>query len=412
MSKEHKLADIQTTLPFERGAVSLFKQWLYENYKVRVNSLDIEDVYLEATDANPQKYEFAVTENDIYLHALEDGLKVSRSLINSIIASPNHSEHYNPITEYLEERKGKYQGTSQLDYLINCLHMGIDEDKEKKAYIIKKWFVATAACALGKKANDVALGIISDRAGIGKTTFFTEIIPAPLRKYIQTVLKRSSNQLPESLFANKLLLNFDELAALNNTTESQFKELMSAETIISRVPGTRRSTQSKRIASVCFTSNKTTEQGGFIRSNDPGILRRLAIVEVDSIEDYRITLDVDMLWSEVVTLLMGGYDYIWNRDDFEYLTLNNKKYIVSTNAMRVVRQHLSVPTKADKLTYMTSRDLMAIMRKKHWIPSSMTNVDEISVGQALSSLGFRRVIKRLPGVGPRYCYEIRAADIE
>lgn len=411
MAKEHRLADVQTSIPVERGAVSLFKEWLFENYKIRVNSLDVDDVYLEPTEVNPQKYDFAVTENDIYLHALEDGLKVNRSLINSIIASPNHSEHYNPIHEYLEERKGKYSGASQLDYLISCLQFGVDEDTEKKSYIIKKWFVATAACALGLKANDVALGIISDRAGIGKTTLFTEIIPIPLRKYIQTVLKRSSNQLPEPLFANKLLLNFDELAALNNTTESQFKELMSADNIISRVPGTRRNTQSKRIASVCFTSNKTTEQGGFIRSNDPGILRRLAVVEVDSIKDYRATLDVDVLWSEVITLLQGGYDYVWNRDDFEYLTNDNKKYIISTNAMRVVRLHLSVPAKSDKISYLTSRDVMAIMKKKHWIPSTMANVDEVSLGQALSSLGFRRVIKRLYGVGPRYCYEIRTEDV-
>lgn len=65
-----------------------------------------------------------------------------------------------------------------------------------------------------------------------------------------------------------------------------------------------------RGASVCFTSNKNHRMGGFIRIPDSGMLRRLAVIEVDAIDDYRQRLDVDQLWAEAVMLLEGGFNPI------------------------------------------------------------------------------------------------------
>ena len=225
-----------------------------------------------------------------------------------------------------------------------------------------------------------------------------------MRRYTGTVIKNNNNQLPTALFSNKVLLNFDELSAITLGTENQFKQLMSSENVVVPIPGTRRNRLVQRIASVCFTSNKTSEQGGFIRSSDPGMLRRLAVAEVESIQDYRDTLNQDMLWAEVVMMLEGGYDYEWNQDDFKYFSETNKKYIVTTNAMRLVRLYYQLPTKDDKIRYMSSRDVLMELKSSKRIPSNMSNVDEVTIGQALSSLGFSRKVVRIPDVGPRYCY--------
>lgn len=409
---KHKLNTSIPELDFEKGSVSLFKDWLYENYSLKVNALDIDDIYIDKTEVNPIDYKFAITENDIYLHALEDGIKTSRSLINSILSSPNHCEHFNPICEYLLDLKGRFSGDSQLDMLSNSLIPASDEEADTNKYIFKKWMVAAAACVFDKRPNDVALGVISDKAGIGKTTFFEEIIPYELRKYTGNVLKSSSNQLPEYLFGNRLLLNFDELAALTVSTESQFKMLMSSRQIITKIPGTRRRTLVQRLSSVCFTSNKTSEQGGFIRSNDPGILRRLGVINVKGIADYREFLNVEMLWAEVMMMLEGGFDYVWNQDDFKMLTERNRKYILTTNAMRIIRTYFTLPGTGDKIRHMSARDVVLYLKQKRQIPSSMSNVDEVSIGQALSSLGFRRVTKRVPNIGPRYVYEMKAVELQ
>lgn len=407
LKKGHQLDKVELKIDRRKGAVTLFKEWLRENYVLKVNLLDPDDVYLEPTEINPIKYEFDVTEGDIYLHALEDGLTINKGLINAIIQSPNHSTHFNPIKEYLDSLKGTYKGPSQIDYLVSCLKNQDQKLSETNSHIISKWLVAMAACSLGYRPNDVALGIISDRAGIGKTTFFEEIIPPCLRRYTGTVLKNNSNQIPTALFSNKVLLNFDELSAITLGTENQFKQLMSSSSVSVKIPGTRRNKLTQRIASVCFTSNKTCEQGGFIKSSDPGMLRRLAVIEVDAIEDYRDTLNHDQLWAEIVTLLDGGFDYTWNQDDYKFFSENNKKYIITTNAMRLVRMYYQLPTKNDKLRYMSSRDVLIELKNMKRIPSNMTNVDEVSIGQALSSLGFTRKVVRIPDVGPRYCYVMK-----
>lgn len=72
--------------------------------------------------------------------------------------------------------------------------------------------------------------------------------------------------------------------------------------------------------------------------------------------------------------------------------------------MRLVRMYYQLPTKNDKIRYMSSRDVLIELKNMKRIPSNMTNVDEVSIGQALSSLGFTRKVVRIPDVGPRYCY--------
>lgn len=407
---EHKLSKVEVASTAKGGTISTFKKWLFENYELKVNMLDANDIYIVGTKDNPIEYEYDITESDIYLHALEDGLSISRSIINNIIQSPNQCVHYNPIKEYFDNLKGKYKGVSQIDYIINSLHMSASADKEKNGYIIKKWLVAMAACVYGKRPNDVALGIISDRAGIGKTTFFDEIVPVDLRKYTMTLVKSNNNHIQSGLFSNKLLINMDELAAITPGTENEFKMLVSAEKVITNIAGTQRSKLTDRLASVCFTSNKTHEMGGFIRTNDPGLLRRLAVIEVDSIDDYREKLDRDMLWAEVITLLEGGYDYTWNQEDYQYLHNSNLKYIVATNAMKLIRMYYEVPMKNDKIRYMSSLDVLLEMKRDRKIPSSMTGVDEISIGKALSQAGFKRCIKRIKDIGPRYVYEMKAIN--
>lgn len=407
---EHKLTKVEVAATAKGGAISTFKKWLFENYELKVNMLDANDVYIVGTKENPIEYEYDITESDIYLHALEDGLSISRGIINNIIQSPNQCTHYNPIREYFDKLKGTFKGTSQIDYLVNSLQMSAQADKETNGYIIKKWLVAMAACIYGKRPNDVALGIISDRAGIGKTTFFDEIVPVNLRKYCMTLVKSNNNHIQSGLFSNKLLINMDELAAITPSTENEFKMLVSADKVLSGIAGTQRSKFTDRLASVCFTSNKTSEMGGFIRTNDPGLLRRLAVIEVDSIDDYREDLDRDMLWAEVITLLDGGYDYTWNQEDYMYLHDNNLKYIIASNAMKLVRMYYQVPTSHDKVRYMSSLDVLLELKKDRRIPSSMTGVDEISIGKALTQAGFKRGVKRIKDIGPRYVYELKAIE--
>lgn len=407
-SKTPTLAKITLDAPAYAGAVTQFKQWLSHNYKIKVNCLDTDDILIEATEDNPIHYKYEITESDIYLHAVEDGLKVNKAMITSILTSPNQSEHYNPIIEYIDALKGQYKGPSQIDYLISCLHLAEGQDAKWCSYIIRKWLYATLACLRGQRPNDVALGIVSERAGIGKTTLFSEILPAELANYSIVQLKTNNPLLRSDWFTNKIFINFDEMAAITIANENQFKQLISADRCTVRVPGTQRQRQAPRIASACFTSNKTQEQGGFLRSSDPGMLRRLAIIEIEDIEDYREKLDRRQLWAEVAMSVEGGAEFEWTQDDYKQLCANNRKYVQMTNAMRLISMYYRVPIAAEDFERKTASEVLQELKSAKRITSAMTNVDAVSIGIALNTLGFTREMVRDKQKGPRYCYKIKA----
>lgn len=402
--QKHKLDKVDLTAARSTGKVSLVRNWLKENFSIKVNSLDGRDIIIYPTDENPHTYEFDVSEADILLQAFEEDIPLTKSILDNILRSPNYSDHFNPLKEYLSSREGKFRGSSQLDMLVESLDIKDGENIKRLKEYIKKWFVGLAACAMGEYPNDVALGIVSDKAGIGKTTFFSEVIPFNLRKYTKIIIRSNNNILPSLFWTNNILVNLDELSALTSGTEDQFKMLMSSDTITIQERGSIRVRMVPRLASVCFTSNKTAEMGGFIRNNDGGILRRMAVIEVDKIEDYRGMLDVDQLWSEVMTLKKGGYDYKWNKKDYDFFIEYNKRYIMTTNALRLLRLYYDVPSSRDEIRYISSFDLLLEMHKRKLIPNNMTGVDEVSLGKALNQAGFKRVVKRIKGVGPRYVY--------
>ena len=159
------------------------------NYVVRVNLLDRNKVSLQATEECSFDYQHPVTEKDIMLHAYADELNFPRALLKMLLASPNQMESFNPVKDYLESLRGKYKGPSQIDLLCASLHLPEDKadkkGKERAGRLLRKWLVATVACALGNRQNDVALGLVGEKAGIGKTTFFEQLIPSCLSDYYQ-----------------------------------------------------------------------------------------------------------------------------------------------------------------------------------------------------------------------------------
>ncbi len=188
MSKMERKKLAATTISEHRhNRLDTVKEWLNENYVVQVNLLDHSKVSLSPTEDCSFHYEHPVTEEDILLHAFADEVPVPRSILKSLLASVNQMESFNPIRDYLESLRGKYKGPSQIDMLCGSLHQPKEDNasKERVCHLLRKWLIATAACALGIRQNDVALGLIGDKAGIGKTTFFEMLVPQCLKEYYQ-----------------------------------------------------------------------------------------------------------------------------------------------------------------------------------------------------------------------------------
>ena len=384
------------------------KEWLNENYVVRVNLLDRSKVSLSPTEECTFHYEHPVTEDDILLHAYAEELKVSDKTLRMLLASPNQMESFNPIKDYLESLRGKYKGPSQIDMLCASLHSP-EESKEtiaRVSHLLRKWLIATAACALGIRQNDVALGLVGDKAGIGKTTFFEMLIPPCLSEYYQLAQKDERLFNMANSFTQRFILNFDEFAAIGKHNEELFKMYMSANEIEIKRPGSRYAEKAPRVASCCFTSNKNQRMGGFISKPDAGLMRRLAVIEVDFIDDNRKRLDVDQLWAEAVMLLDGKYDPAWTQQEYRQFVEENRQYVIETNALRLIRIYYRKPEEGEDCEFMTAMEVVLQLKKEKKISSAMQQVNEVTVGQALTALGYRYYIRRFPGKSPYHGYDI------
>ena len=384
------------------------KEWLNENYVVRVNLLDRSKVSLSPTEECTFHYEHPVTEDDILLHAYAEELKVSDKTLRMLLASPNQMESFNPIKDYLESLRGKYKGPSQIDMLCASLHSP-EESKEtiaRVSHLLRKWLIATAACALGIRQNDVALGLVGDKAGIGKTTFFEMLIPPCLSEYYQLAQKDERLFNMANSFTQRFILNFDEFAAITKHNEELFKMYMSASVIDIKRPGSRYSEKAPRVASCCFTSNKNQRMGGFISKPDAGLMRRLAIIEVELIDDNRKRLNVDQLWAEAVMLLDGKYDPAWTQQEYRQFVEENRQYVVETNALRLIRIYYRKPIDGEKCEFMSAMEVVLQLKKERKISSAIQQVNEVTVGYALTALGYNYHIKRVPGKGPSHGYDV------
>lgn len=385
------------------------KEWLNDNYIIRVNLLDRSKVSLSPTETCTFQYEYAVTEDDILLHAYAEELPIPRSVLKSLLASPNQMESFNPIQDYLNALRGKYKGPSQIDMLCASLHCPKEDNasQERTSHLLRKWLIAVAACALGVRQNDVALGLVGDKAGIGKTTFFEMLVPPSLKEYYQIAQKDERLFPLQDSFAQRFLLNFDEFAAISKHNEEQFKMYMSASEVEVKRTGSRYVEKVPRVASCCFTSNKNQRMGGFISKPDAGLMRRLAVIEVDSIDDNRKRFDVDQLWAEAVMLLDGGFDPQWTQQEYRQFVEENRQYVIETNALRLIRIYYRKPEPGEECKFMSAMEVVLQLKERRKISSAMQQVNEVTVGQALTALGYRYYTKRVEGKAvPIHGYDI------
>ncbi len=390
--------------------LDIVKDWLSTNYLVLVNLLDRSKMLLKATENCSFSYQHPVTEEDILLHAYADEINIPRALLKMLLTSPNQMKSFNPVKDYFKALRGKYKGPSQIDFLCASLRLpderNTKEEVERAGRLLRKWLVATVACSFGIRQNDVALGLVGEKAGIGKTTFFEQLVPPCLREYYQLAQKDDRLfQMPNG-FAQRFLLNFDEFAAITKSKEQEFKQLMSASEISIKRPGSHYIENVPRVASCCFTSNKNHRMGGFLRIPDSGMLRRLAVIEVDAIKDYRQKLDIDQLWAEAVMLLDGGYDPVWSQEEYNSFVEENRQYVIESNALRLIRLYYRMPKEDEESVFMTPMEIVHQLKEKRKVSSAAQEINEVTVGMALSVLGYKSRSSRSGTGVPHYGYDI------
>lgn len=391
----------------QQNKVAEVKDFLNENYDIKVNQFDPSKSLIVA---KTRDYSNPITFDDISLHLLEEGISISDTILRKILKSPNHIRTYNPVEEYFEGLKGKYLGESHIDLLMSHLVIRKYYHSNREFYPwqlykwMKKWFVATAACALGMHPNDVALGLVHREEGIGKTFFFNFIVPDCLKNLVASPKDDGKFNLEES-FARNFLVYFDEMFGITRRNTEEYKKVMSASEIDVYYPREAYPIRRTRIASACFTSNKIPELGGFLTSNMG--YRRWLVLELDEInQDYSSKVNIDQIWAEALMLIDQSFDYKWNITEWQEFKEHNRRYIQETTSMKYIKLYFEMSDNGDGQWMQPKEILSLLMTTRKIRREDQQNISDVKLGEALKQLQFpSKQIRKSDG--PRHCYYVK-----
>ncbi len=367
--------------------------FLQEHYDLRIPAQDPTKIKITCKDEN--RYAFPPSFDDIWLHLKSEGYNVSEAVLRKIIRSPNYITPFNPVKEYFDSIRGKWNAISHIDILCKHIIPRVFEDNTPEYYrertdkLIRKWLVACVACWIGNIPNDVALGFIHSAEGIGKTHLVEFLTPRSLFEYYVKSSKDDKKFDIEDVFTRYMLVNFDELNGISPRSIDTFKSCMSDKEILNKRRHEEFPTIKPRTGCALFTSNRNQELGGFLY--DSYGTRRWGTIELESINrEYSNLVDVDQLWSEALTLYEETkFDYKFDLPDYAELAAYNRRYMYETSAMKFLQLHLSKPQTDEEGEMANATEVYERLRHK----IRREDHDKITIrniGIALKALGFER----------------------
>jgi len=389
--------------------VQTVENFLSKHYEIKINIFDPSKSIIVAKDKT--LYEQEPNEMLISLHMERENIRGCDTILRKIIRSGYHINTFNPILDYIKSLEGQWKGDSHIEKFCKYITVRNFEDKEDPEYyqerfkrIIKKWMAASIACSLGIKENDVMIGFVHPKEGIGKTRILKFLTPQPLKAYYVESNKDSRYFNVTSAFSQNFIINFDEFNGITKNSAEQVKNLLSnTEYRLSL----RDTNAVPRMGNGAFTSNKNKELGGFLFPTTMGY-RRWATIELDTInwKKYSVEIDVDQMWAEAYVLFKNSdFDYIWNDTDFEEFKEYNARYVKESEVYTLINKNFRIPELGEESVNKQPKEILQELNRVKKITSDMKNVSEVTIGMALSSLGFEHKMKKVNGQ-PRYGYEV------
>jgi predicted P-loop ATPase len=316
--------------------------------------------------------------NSMFLDTKAVFKESNKDLVTSIIFS-NRIPTYNPLHEFFEEQLYEYNNDQwpNIQLLLSSVHT----DTEHADFFIMTWLLSIVASAYGHK-SELVLVFCGEKQGTGKTHWFRYILPKPIR-YLYAESKMDAGKDDEILMCGKLIINDDEYGGKSKREEKRMKELTSKEFINVREPYGRVSTDLKRLAVFCGTSNEMQ-----ILSDPTGNRRIMPIHILNIDQDLYNKCDKDGLWRELFCMFQMGANYKLLGHDILKLNAATEMYKVSTPEDDLIHKKLKPATLYGEWMSLTEIQQFLMMDTK------FNYLNTQRIGSILTSLGYKKDRKR------------------
>lgn len=230
---------------------------------------------------------------------------------------------YNPLQDYFNSLPNYEDGHDYIAQLAACVKMEGTDDPAFFTKMLRKWLVSIVASVMEEyKCNQIVL-IICGKQGIGKSTFFANVVPEKLRRrYFTSKEIEMSNKDDQILLSTMMVLCMDELGNMQKKNVKKFKEFLTKIDVTLRQPYAHYNENYTRNCSFCGTSNDI-----HILFDMTGN-RRFAPFEVTDIDLNALKeVDIDMVYAQAMSLYRSAFQYwIEKGPEQEELERHNKKF--------------------------------------------------------------------------------------
>jgi hypothetical protein len=289
----------------EDTEVNQLKNFIIDNYnpyrdyitnEIFINEKVLDDIKLNSIYFSAKNVlDFNVNKSDV------------RDMINS-----EATQIVNPLNEFFSNREF---AAGSIEKYVNC----ITPSNEYNLWAFKKWLVGSVHNWLSPihetKVSPLTLVLCGQKQGTGKTSFFRNLLPKELRKYL--IEHRIDAKDKDSIYnlVKGLIVLDDEFGGLATKDVKDFKKIADANLIDIRLPYSAFYSKMKRKASLCGTSNESDVL------KDVTGNRRILPINVESIDyESMIKINTDDLWREVFKLWRDDFDWkIYSSNDVDFL---------------------------------------------------------------------------------------------
>ena len=391
--------------------------FINNRYDFRYNVINTDTEY-KPKDSDKWIYFDDRDYRDIKLELKLNNIAISDEDFKTITFSRSISEEYNPFMNYFnsigkcdseyvyegndKDKNKKFKGVkSGRDYIFDfCNQVQLVDEENNREYFVegfRKWFTALVVGLIKDEPsqgniNHTCLVLVGGQ-GKYKTTFIKSIIPQHLQlKYFYGGSFQVHNKDHEKYLAYMMLINLDEMAALNKTDIETLKSTMSNDQVILRLPYAKADIHLKRRASFAATQNNKA----FLRDETGS--RRWLVIEIENIT-LRDDFDLGKIYAQAIQHYKDGLKYWFDNEDIKKIESVNEKFQARTFEYEIVDRLYQVPTEEEIrerhtfVKYLDATEIAAKFSKDNNVNNNNSVI--INVGKALSALGFtKRSVRR------------------
>ena len=250
---------------------------------------------------------------------------------------------------------------------------------------LKKWLVGMIAAWLDPSVvNNVILVLIGEQ-GTYKTTWFTYLLPPPLRRYFY--IKTNANRMGRDdliTLAQYGLVCCEELDTMRPSELNQLKAAVTMTSIDERAAYAHFHEHRPHIASFCGTGNNKQ-----FLSDSTGNRRWLPF-EVESILSPREhPFNYDGIYRQAYRLYKSGFRYWFSKEEIVTLSEHNRQFESPRLEWELVDTYFRVPTAGEQGEFMPVSRAVQIMGG-----SIAAKLSAVLVGKAFSDQGYQQIIQK------------------